>query len=150
MLHSKGCQSDMHPQCGGPFGNALQLVMTQALMAASILLVGCLGNELTAAPPAAPAQMAFNVKRARMEERLAQCGRLGAACPPMTWTVSNRLAEFAPTVLRWFFRREPYLPSNSTTKALCLPCHESFWRLSLWVLPLPLWACSQGVRATAL
>lgn len=51
--------------------------------------------------------MAFNVKRARMEERLAQCGRLGAACPPMTWTVSNRLAEFAPTVLRWFFRRAP-------------------------------------------
>ena len=50
-------------------------------------------------------QMAFNVKRQRMLERLACCGVVGAACPPMTWTISNRLAEFAPSVLRWYFRR---------------------------------------------
>jgi hypothetical protein len=59
---------------------------------------------MRAAAAAGGAQMAFNVKRQRMQERLARCELLGAACPPMTWTISNRLAEFAPSVLRWYFR----------------------------------------------
>ncbi|EIE20344.1 hypothetical protein COCSUDRAFT_3563 [Coccomyxa subellipsoidea C-169] len=49
-------------------------------------------------------QMAFNVKRQRMEDRLSECQVIGAACPPVTWTISNRLAEFAPFVLTWYFR----------------------------------------------
>ncbi|BDA45333.1 hypothetical protein COCOBI_07-1200 [Coccomyxa sp. Obi] len=50
-------------------------------------------------------QMAFNVKRQRMEERLSECQVIGAACPPLAWTISNRLAEFAPFVLKWYFRQ---------------------------------------------
>ncbi|CAE7227035.1 unnamed protein product, partial [Symbiodinium sp. CCMP2456] len=41
-------------------------------------------------------QLDYNSLRPRMEERL-------ALCPPVGWTISNRLMEFAPTVLRWFF-----------------------------------------------
>jgi len=53
-------------------------------------------------------QLDYNSLRPRMEERLALCAKdrgLGssAVCPPVGWTISNRLMEFAPTVLRWFF-----------------------------------------------
>ncbi|CAE7815866.1 unnamed protein product [Symbiodinium sp. KB8] len=41
-------------------------------------------------------QLDYNSLRPRMEERL-------ALCPPVGWTISNRLMELAPTVLRWFF-----------------------------------------------
>ncbi|CAE7692772.1 unnamed protein product [Symbiodinium sp. CCMP2592] len=58
-------------------------------------------------------QLDYNSLRPRMEERLALCAKdrgsgSSAVCPPVTsppvgWTISNRLMEFAPTVLRWFF-----------------------------------------------
>lgn len=57
-------------------------------------------------------QMAFNVKRQRMEQRLSECQVIGAACPPLTWTISNRLAEFAPFVMQWYFRCGGTLPTQ--------------------------------------
>ena len=49
-------------------------------------------------------QMAFNVRRQAMQQRVALCAQPGAACPPLTWTISNRLAEFAPFLLQWYYR----------------------------------------------
>jgi hypothetical protein len=28
------------------------------------------------------------------------CAKPGAVCPPLAWTISNRLAELAPVILR--------------------------------------------------
>ena len=46
--------------------------------------------------------------RVKMETRLQLCRwaterNRSVACPPMSWTLSNRLAEFAPDVLRWYY-----------------------------------------------
>ena len=56
-------------------------------------------------------QLDYNSLRPRMEERLALCAKSvveaskasQASCPPVGWTISNRLMEFAPTVLRWLY-----------------------------------------------
>ena len=39
-----------------------------------------------------------------MEHRRQLCAQPGATCPPLTWTISNRLADFAPFLLQWYFR----------------------------------------------
>jgi len=49
-------------------------------------------------------QMMFNIRRQAMERRIELCAQPGATCPPMTWTISNRLAEFGPHLLQWYFR----------------------------------------------
>ena len=49
-------------------------------------------------------QMMFNIRRQAMEQRRQLCAQPGATCPPLTWTISNRLAEFAPFLLQWYFR----------------------------------------------
>jgi hypothetical protein len=46
--------------------------------------------------------------RVKMQTRLELCRSAtnfnrSVACPPMSWTLSNRLAEFAPDVLRWYY-----------------------------------------------
>ena len=46
----------------------------------------------------------FNIRRQAMERRVQLCSQPGATCPPLTWTISNRLAEFAPFLLHWHFR----------------------------------------------
>ncbi|KAK9813020.1 hypothetical protein WJX72_007634 [[Myrmecia] bisecta] len=54
-------------------------------------------------------QMEFNGNRDRMEERFAACGtpeaRAVHACPPISWTFSNRLLTFAPFIVQWWFSR---------------------------------------------
>lgn len=49
-------------------------------------------------------QMMFNIRRQAMQRRVELCSLPGSLCPPMTWTISNRLAEFAPFLLQWYFR----------------------------------------------
>lgn len=49
-------------------------------------------------------QMMFNVRRQAMDRRRQLCAQPGATCPPLTWTISNRLAQFAPFLLQWYFR----------------------------------------------
>jgi hypothetical protein len=48
-------------------------------------------------------QMDFNRMR-RMEQRVQLCAQPGSVCPPLSWTMSNRLAEFAPFILQWYYR----------------------------------------------
>ena len=53
-------------------------------------------------------QIVMGGNRGKMEERLALCAAAteanrSVACPFMTHTLSNRLLEFGPHVLRWFF-----------------------------------------------
>jgi hypothetical protein len=55
-------------------------------------------------------QIVTNGEKDHMEKRLALCSTsskpsasASTACPPMTWTLSNRLLDFAPSVLRWYF-----------------------------------------------
>ena len=47
-------------------------------------------------------------QRDQMEHRRERCATATAAnrtivCPPQTWTLSNRLLEFGPSVLRWWY-----------------------------------------------
>ena len=42
-----------------------------------------------------------------MDERVALCAQAGGSCPPLSWTISNRLATFAPYVLQWYYRQAP-------------------------------------------
>ncbi len=49
-----------------------------------------------------------------MENRRQLCAQPGATCPPLTWTISNRLADFAPFLLQWYFR---YLLPHAVTGA---------------------------------
>ena len=55
-------------------------------------------------------QMMFNIRRKAMERRRQLCAQPGASCPPLTWTISNRLAEFAPFLLQWYFRYSTHPP----------------------------------------
>ena len=48
-------------------------------------------------------QMDFNRMR-RMEQRVQLCAQPGPVCPPLSWTMSNRLADFAPFILQWYYR----------------------------------------------
>ena len=64
-------------------------------------------------------QMAFNVRRQAMQQRLALCAQPGAECPPLTWTISNRLAEFAPFLLQWYYRWSS--ATGTTVPAHCMP-----------------------------
>lgn len=71
-------------------------------------------------------QVNLGVLRQRMSERVAACsldrrrrangtaaigsrtpggggGGGGAICPPLSWTISNRLLDLAPAVLRWYY-----------------------------------------------
>ncbi len=49
--------------------------------------------------------MQMDLNRAnRMLQRVQVCARPGAECPPLAWTISNRLAEFAPFVLQWYYK----------------------------------------------
>lgn len=49
-------------------------------------------------------QMDYNNKRVRMDERQHICSRPNSVCPPMSWTISNRLQQFSPFVLQWHYR----------------------------------------------
>ena len=46
-----------------------------------------------------------------LAERVRVCAAPGALCPPIGWTMSNRLAEWAPAILRWYY--ENATPSDS-------------------------------------
>ncbi|KAK9793994.1 hypothetical protein WJX73_001371 [Symbiochloris irregularis] len=52
-------------------------------------------------------QMAFNWDREHMDQRVAACAAdpsyLG--CPPLSWTISNHLADYAPYALQWYYRQ---------------------------------------------
>ena len=74
-------------------------------------------------------QMAFNVKRQRMEERLRECQVIGAACPPIAWTISNRLAEFAPFVLKWYFRCVQFPGAQAKAALFVMPVGIGFFFL---------------------
>ena len=52
-----------------------------------------------------------------MERRRQLCRQPGATCPPLTWTISNRLAQFAPFLLQWYFR---YLSPLALTGSCCM------------------------------
>lgn len=39
-----------------------------------------------------------------LQERLAECGDVSDACPPLTWSISPHLAHLAPDVLQWYYR----------------------------------------------
>ena len=48
-----------------------------------------------------------DLKQARadwMEQRVASC-RSGAACPPLSWSISPHLARLAPDMLHWYYRQ---------------------------------------------
>ena len=49
-------------------------------------------------------QMMFNIRRQAMQRRVELCSLPSSLCLPLTWTISNRLAEFAPFLLQWYFR----------------------------------------------
>ena len=49
-------------------------------------------------------QMNYNSMRGMMDERAAICSSNSSVCPPVSWTISNRLATLAPFVLRWHYR----------------------------------------------
>lgn len=59
-----------------------------------IALLGSDGDNL---------QVNLGVLRQRMTERVAACAAPGARCPPLSWTLSNRMADVAPAVVRWFY-----------------------------------------------
>ena len=40
-----------------------------------------------------------------MDDRVAECSKPGAVCPPVAHTMSNRLLELAPTILQWWYAR---------------------------------------------
>lgn len=40
-----------------------------------------------------------------ISSRASTCAQTGASCPPLSWTMSNRLAEFAPIILRWWYQQ---------------------------------------------
>ncbi len=42
-------------------------------------------------------------RREWFRQRLAACPSGGAACPPLTWTISPHLTRLAPDVLRWYY-----------------------------------------------
>ena len=46
-----------------------------------------------------------------MAYRAASCALPNAVCPPVAWTMSNRMKEIAPVILRWWFARAT--PSDS-------------------------------------
>jgi len=48
--------------------------------------------------------MNYNNMRGMMDERAAICSSNGSVCPPVSWTISIRLATLAPFVLRWHYR----------------------------------------------
>ncbi len=52
-----------------------------------------------------------------MERRRQLCAQPGATCPPLTWTISNRLADFAPFLLQWYFR---YPLPRAVTGSYCM------------------------------
>ena len=49
-------------------------------------------------------QMNYNSMRVMMEERGRVCSSIGSSCPPLSWTISNRLTTLAPFVLSWHYR----------------------------------------------
>lgn len=49
-------------------------------------------------------QMNYNSMRMMMEERHSICNNIDSVCPPLSWTISNRLATLAPFVLSWHYR----------------------------------------------
>ena len=49
-------------------------------------------------------QMNYNSMRVMMEERHSVCKITDSVCPPVSWTISNRLATLAPFVLLWHYR----------------------------------------------
>jgi hypothetical protein len=46
-----------------------------------------------------------------LAERARICAAPGSLCPPIGWTMSNRLAEWAPAILRWYY--EHATPADS-------------------------------------
>ena len=40
-----------------------------------------------------------------MDDRVAECSKPGAVCPPVAHTISNRLMNLAPTILQWWYDR---------------------------------------------
>lgn len=40
-----------------------------------------------------------------MDDRVAECSKPGAVCPPVAHTMSNRLLNLAPTILQWWYER---------------------------------------------
>jgi hypothetical protein len=52
-----------------------------------------------------------DVQLSGMIYRAASCALPGAVCPPVAWTMSNRLKEIAPVILRWWYARAT--PSDS-------------------------------------
>ncbi|KAL0034064.1 hypothetical protein WJX79_006605 [Trebouxia sp. C0005] len=50
-------------------------------------------------------QMNYNSMRGMMDTRAAICSSNSSVCPPVSWTISSRLATLAPFVLRWHYRQ---------------------------------------------
>eukprot|EP01043_Picozoa_sp_COSAG02_P024517 COSAG02_NODE_1341_length_13172_cov_324.630001_7_plen_93_part_00 len=40
-----------------------------------------------------------------MDDRVAECSKPGAVCPPVAHTISNRMLDLAPTILQWWYSR---------------------------------------------
>ena len=40
-----------------------------------------------------------------VDDRVADCSKQGAVCPPVAHTISNRLLNLAPTILQWWYDR---------------------------------------------
>ena len=60
------------------------------------------------------AQMDFNADRNLMFVRVGMCQVVPQQCPPLSWTLSNRLADYAPYQLQWYFR-QARLPFSSAS-----------------------------------
>jgi hypothetical protein len=48
-----------------------------------------------------------NLRKEAFVEQVERCvtaspSNISLVCPPQTWTLSNRLLEFGPSVLRWW------------------------------------------------
>ncbi|MBM4394586.1 MAG: hypothetical protein FJ087_02720, partial [Deltaproteobacteria bacterium] len=49
-------------------------------------------------------QFLLSARKDWLRRRLADCGRAGHACPPITWSISPHLPRLAPDVLAWYYR----------------------------------------------
>ena len=67
--------------------------------------------------------MDFNADRNLMVVRTAMCQVVPEQCPPLSWTLSNRLADYAPYQLQWYFR-------HAAAACLLRPAHtcHAYWR----------------------
>jgi hypothetical protein len=75
------------------------------------------------------------------------CAKPGAVCPPLAWTMSNRMMDIAPVILRWWYGRAT--PADAFIMGPPSPGHYSHSDTALYISLLVLNTKYTGLRENA-